>query len=211
MDDDFKLRAALKSVEELHDRVNNREKYLPETVEAAVTELQHRGEEFSEEELKVIAEDMQAGREISKSGNYSFGMYNRYDKNVQVEDPEAPSFYSKRVIFVFSVIFSALFGGILLAINISKTENRNKAILAVLFGLGYTIAAALIAQNFNLNSSFSVVFIFLGAYLLESLFWNRYIGNSTLYKPRQIWIPLVIGIVIMVPVVIAIFYYGTNK
>ena len=211
MDDNFKLRAALKSDEELHDRINNREKYLPETVEAAVNELQFRGEVFSDEELKVIEEDMQARKELAESGRESFGLFSRNDKNLQVEDPDAPSFYSKRAVFGFSILFSVLFGSILLAINLSKTQNRNKAVWVVLFGLGYIIVAALIAQSFNSNSSFSILVIFIGAYLLEALFWNRYIGNSTLYKPRKVWIPLIIGIAITVPIIVAILYYGINK
>ena len=72
----------------------------------------------------------------------------------------------------------------------------------------YTIATILIGQNFNLNSSFSIVLGIAGAYLMEALFWNRYIGNSTLYRKRPIWIPLIIGLAIAVPAVYLIITYG---
>jgi uncharacterized membrane protein YdcZ (DUF606 family) len=207
MDEDFKLRAALKSDEELHNCINNREKYLPETVEAAIEELQKRGTAFSEEELKVITEDMQARRDHAKSGAKSSGIFNRNDKDFQVEDPEAPLLYSKGVIFGFSILFSVLFGAIMLAINISKTKNRQKTIWVVLFGVVYVIASVLLAQNSG--STFSFLLIILGAYLLEALFWNRYIGNSTLYRARPFKIPLIIGLCIYIPIIALLIYEAT--
>jgi uncharacterized membrane protein YdcZ (DUF606 family) len=207
MNDDFKLRAALKSDEELHNCINNREKLLPETVETAVEELQKRGTVFSEEELKVIAEDMQARRDHAISGVKSSGIFNRNDKDLQVEDPEAPSFYSKGAIFGFSILFSVLFGAIMLAINISKTQYRQKTIWVVLFGLTYVIASVLLAQN--LGSTFSFILIIFGAYLLQVLFWNRYIGNSTLYRAKPIKIPLIIGLCIYIPIIILLIYEAT--
>ncbi len=207
MDDNFKSRATLKSDEELHNCINNREKLLPETVEAAVEELQKRGTAFSEEELKVITEDMQARRDQAKSGAKSSGMFNRNDKDFQVEDPEAPSFYSKGVIFGFSILFSVLFGAVMLAINISKTQYRQKAVWVVLFGLVYVIASVLLAQN--LGSTFSFLLIIFGAYLLQALFWNRYIGNSTLYRAKPIKIPLIIGLCIYVPIIALLIYEAT--
>jgi uncharacterized membrane protein YdcZ (DUF606 family) len=207
MNDDFKLRAALKSDEELHNCINNREKYLPETVEAAIEELQKRGTAFSEEELKVITEDMQARRDHAKSGAKSSGIFNRNDKDFQVEDPEAPLLYSKGVIFGFSILFSVLFGAIMLAINISKTKNRQKTIWVVLFGVVYVIASVLLAQNSG--STFSFLLIILGAYLLEALFWNRYIGNSTLYRARPFKIPLIIGLCIYIPIIALLIYEAT--
>jgi hypothetical protein len=177
MDENFNLRAALKSDDELHSCIDNREKYLPESVEAAVAELQSRGVEFSEEELRVITEDMQARRELAETPSVGFGAFNSRDKNNLVEDPEAPALYSRSAIYVFSVLFSVLFGSVMLAINISKTPNKNKAILVVLFGLGYTIAI-LIGQNFNLSSSFSIItgiagaYLFNGSIILEPVYWK---------------------------------------
>ncbi len=67
MDNNFAFRATLKSGAELQNSIDNREKFLPETVEAAVKELQSRGVIFDDDELRVIAEDMQARREMAKS------------------------------------------------------------------------------------------------------------------------------------------------
>jgi|SRR5665213_1634004 len=194
MNDNFQTKAALKSDEELHSYIDNREKYLPEAVEAAVAELQKRGVEFSDEELKVIAEDMQARREMAETGTGIFGVFNSSWNNNQVEDPDAPSMFSKRAIFAFSVLCSVLFGSILLAINISKTPNRDKAFWVVLYGVGFIFLQAILSGGYN--PIFTILTNIAGAYIMDNFFWNRYIGNATLYRARPIWIPLLIGLVL---------------
>lgn len=208
MDENFKLRAALKTDEELHSCIDNREKYLPETVEAAVDELQHRGIVFSDEELKVIGEDMQARREIAESGTGIFGVFNTGWNNNMVDDPDAPAMFSKRAIFAFSVLFSVFFGSILLAVNVNKTRHRAKLILVLLYGLAFTLGQGLLLRAYALDPIISLISSIIGAYIMDNLFWNNYIGNSTLYKARPIWIPLVIGLAIVIPYLIVLINSG---
>jgi lipopolysaccharide export LptBFGC system permease protein LptF len=210
MDDQFKLRAATRSTEELQERVDNREKYLPETVEASVEELQIRGVEFSEEELTVIAEDMQARRSLAELKPDSYGMFGDRDKNNLIEDPDAPLLFSRRAIYGFSVFFSVFFGAVMLAMNVSKTSGKKNAIWVVLFGLAYTVAMILLLQNFKASTGLAIAPTILGAYLIEALFWNRFIGTSTLYRKRPIWVPLAIGIVIVGFFIFIAFYSGVN-
>lgn len=201
MDETFKWTASQQTDEQLHYFIDNREKYLPETVEAAVAELQNRGTVFSAEELQVIEEDMQARRDLAQEGVTNWGLFNNGEKELQIEDPAAPALFSKRAILLFSILFSVGFGSILLAVNVAQTPNKGKAPLVVLFGFIYTIGMALLAQRFHFNSSFTIVTGFAGAYLLDILFWNKYIGSATLYRVRQIWIPLLIGLAIAIPVI----------
>jgi hypothetical protein len=211
MDDSFALRAAARSQDELYERVNNREKYLPETVEASVNELRYRGEIFSGEELTVIHEDMQARRDLAGTPAVGSGPFNNRDKNNFVEDPDAPRLFSRSKIYFFSVLFSVLFGSVMMAVNVSKTPNRSKAIWVVLFGLAFTGSSALLALNFHLNSGLAILLTIAGAYLLEFLFWKRYIGESTLYRPSTIWIPLIIALIIYIPIIILIIYAGAPQ
>jgi hypothetical protein len=208
MDENFNQRAALKSDEELHSCIDNRDKYLPESVEAAVAELQDRGVVFTDEELKVISEDMQARREIADSGTGIFGIFNTGWNNNMVEDPDAPVFFSKRAIFAFSVLFSVFFGSILLAVNVSKTRNRGSAILVVLYGLGFTMLQGILLRSYTLDPILSLISSIIGAYIMDNLFWSKYIGNSALYKSRPIWVPLIIGIAIVVSYLLMLKYYG---
>jgi lipopolysaccharide export LptBFGC system permease protein LptF len=208
MDDQFKLRAATRTNEELQERVDNREKYLPETVEASVEELKFRGVEFSEEELTVIAEDMQARRSLAELKPDSYGMFGDRDKNNLIEDPDAPLLFSRRAIYAFSVIFSVFFGAVMLAMNVSKTSGKKNVIWVVLFGLAYTVATVMLLQNFKTSTGLTIIPSIAGAYLIEALFWSRYVGSSTLYRKRPIWIPLAIGIVVGGAFIFIAFYSG---
>jgi hypothetical protein len=208
MNDDHKFRAALRSTDKLHNCIDNREKYLPETVEAAVEGLQSRGVVFTEEELTVIREDMQARRDLALSDADSSSVFSRDDKSRQVEDPDAPAFYSKRLILVFSILFSVLFGSVMLAINVSKMQNLSKAVLVVLFGLGFTVLAVAIAATYHLSSPFSILFGYLGAYAMEYLFWRSYIGNATLYRAKPFWPPLITGVALIIPLIIFLVKYS---
>lgn len=196
MDDNFKHLASTRTDDELNERVNSREKYLPETVEASVEELQHRGHSFTEEELEVISEDIQARREQANAWTGFDNLFNNTEKIKQVADPDAPAFYTKRAIYIFSIVFSVLFGSILLAINVSKTPKRVNAIFVVLYGLAFTIAEVMLAERIHLNTGFAIIGGIIGSYPLNYFFWRSYLGNSSLYRAKSIWIPLIVGIVI---------------
>src|ERR1700743_1423518 len=123
MNDRFAYDASLLSDEELNNRVATHEKYLPETTEASVAELQQRGLVFSDEELDVINQDIQAQRENALQPYKGIGRSNGNHKNTIVEDPAAPQLYSRRATYVFSLFMGALFGSIMLAINSGKVKN----------------------------------------------------------------------------------------
>jgi len=205
----YKRLAINKTDDELRERVDNREKYLPETVEAAVEELQVRGFQFSEEELKVIAEDMQARRDLAGSNPDNINPFRYSDTNNQVQDPDAPLLYSKRAIYVFSILFSVLFGSIMLAINVGKVQKNFKPVLVVLFGFAYTVFTVVLAEEFNLPTGAGIIVSMLGGYVLNAFFWNRFIGKTMLYRLKPIWVPLIIALIICAILLFIIFKYGT--
>lgn len=129
----------------------------------------------------------------------------KWNENV-VTDLNAPQLYSKQVIAVFSILFSVLFGGILLAVNL-KTINRKKAILPVLvYSVVYT---GLMIYLLNLlpgyRSGLPLLLNMLGAMVLYNYFWRRSIGNAFKHRTRPFWIPLIIGIGISAVFIWAIF------
>lgn len=211
MDENFRWRASLKTDEQLHECINNREKLLPETVEAAVAELQFRGEVFDEDELRVIEEDMEARRQLAKSEPASYSLFSSADKNRQIDDPEAPAYYSKKAIYAFSILFSVFFGSILMAINVGKTPSRNYAWLIILYGMAFTGATILVAESYNINSGVAIIAGILGAYPLNYFFWGKYIGHAALYRVKPIWIPLAIAAAFIILFFIVAFYSGAYK
>jgi hypothetical protein len=205
MDLKFQVTASARTDEELLNCIENRQIYLPETIEASVAELQSRGHEFSEAELSVINEDIKAHRENADIKGRRTGFFGNYKNNI-VQDPDAPLFYSRRIIYAFTFFFGALFGSILLAVNINKTNNPVRIVWILLFGIGFTVFQIVISEFANAGNSLTIVLSIIAAYIMESFFWNRFIGNATFYRAKPIWVPLIIGIVIAGMILMAIIY-----
>ena len=211
MDLKFEVTASAKSDTELLDTIENRQKYLPETIEASVAELKYRGHAFTDEELKVINEDVAAHRQNANLKGQRGGLFtNNFKKNI-IEDPDAPAFYSRRVVYVFAFLFSTLFGSILLAMNIYKTDKPARMLWVLLFGVAYTAFEIIVGENMHSGSSPGILFSLVGAVILESFFWNQFIGNATFYRTRPIWVPLIIGVVLFAFIIWAMFYNGQSS
>ena len=211
MDLKFNVTASAKSDAELLDTIENRQKYLPETIEASVAELQYRNHPFTDEELKVITEDVEAHRQNANSRGQRSGLFtNDYKKNI-IEDPDAPAFYSRRVVYIFAFLFSTLFGSILLAININKTDKPARMLWVLLFGVVYTAFEIIVGESMHSGNSPGIFLSLIGALILESFFWNRFIGNGTFYRARPIWVPLIIGLVMFAFIIWAMFYNGQGS
>jgi len=211
METNFKYIASSRSTEELIERVENRQKYMPETTETSVAELQHRKHEFTDEELKVIGEDVQAQRENAVVVIGNLTMFNDDYKNVIVEDPDAPLMYSRRVIYFFSVFGGALIGSILVAMNIAKMGKRNEALYTVLFGVVFTVILYVVGLRIGAVSStlYRIAFGLIAAYCLDYFFWKRFIGYSTFYRARSFWAPLII-VFIIAALAIIVTKYGVQ-
>ena len=210
MNDRFNYTASKLSDQELKERIENRPKYLPETIEASVTELQNRGVVFSDEELKVINEDLAAQRENALAPNIGYGVFNNKYKHSIVDDTDAPYFYSKRAIYVFTILFSVVFGSVMLAINCQKIKNKAGLIWSIVFGITFMTAQVLITQALNSSSYSAPAYLFglAAAAIIEAVLWPRFIGNATFYRARPIWVPLIIGVLVSALIIWAIVAGG---
>ena len=206
MDLKFSAIASSRTDEELLACIENRQLYLPETIEASIAELQHRGHAFSEEELSVIEQDVQAHRNNAAIPGRRIGFANSSYKNNIVQDPDAPALYSRQAIYGFTFLCGALFGSIMMAINMAKIKNNNNIIWVLLFGALYTILEVVIVQSAHTSNALSIILNIAGAIIMESLLWNRFIGNATFYRLKPIWIPLkTIGLLIFGVVLLSFF------
>lgn len=191
-----------KSDDDLEKYVVDISKYTPEAIKAAISELQNRGRNFTESELsginKIIAEKETEEKEEAEKQSV-----NIWKKN-QVTDLDAPLYYSKLAIFGFSIFFGVVFGAVLLSLNLK--ENSKAKWLVAAFGILYTAVQITILNYFEEISSLRLVFNLAGGWALYGYFWDRFIGNETLYRVKPIWKPLIICTLIMVPIIAAIWY-----
>jgi hypothetical protein len=200
MDNNFIEEVISKTTEELREIAMNFDLYRGALVAAAKQELTNRGIELTDEEKAKIEEKKNKRRQVAISSVDSDKTWNsffvKWKINI-VDDVNAPRLYSRQVINIFSILFSVLFGGILLAINL-KTVNNKKAILPVLaFSVLYTVLTVFLLNLIpGSTTPLTVAFNLLGAIVLYNFFWGKYIGKEFQYRTKPFWIPLIIGVAI---------------
>jgi hypothetical protein len=191
--------------EELRNRVDNSHSYLPESVEAAIAELKNRGVEISDEKAEAIKRSIETEQdfiELPKNNSNLFTGF--FSINNIVEDPSAPLFYSRTTIFMFTVfvggltVFAgAIFGSVLLAINLNRNNNKSAAFWAVLFGFIFTILQIKLISHLYIGMGGCFPFSLIAAGCLDYFFWNRFIGATTVYRKRPIWGALFVAILVI--------------
>lgn len=113
-----------------------------------------------------------------------------------------PSLYSMQSIYVFSVLFSVIGGGILMAINFNRTRNRSEIPKVLGFSVIYTLLAVLLLTYTGNPSPFLSVFVnLLGSFLIGEIFWKRVFGQGFQFVYQKIWSALLIGFTLTAPLV----------
>ncbi|MFI5171633.1 MAG: hypothetical protein ACHQFW_04540, partial [Chitinophagales bacterium] len=83
-----------------------------------------------------------------------------------------PVFFSQTAIMAFSIFFSPLFGGILLAINLWKV-NKKGVWQVILFSVVFTAFLSYVVLSFPLENFLSLIIQFIGALILSEVLWNH--------------------------------------
>ena len=119
---------------------------------------------------------------------------------------DLPKLYSKRLILVFSGLFSVLFGTVLLLSNLKKSGEKKGIIQVIIFALIYVTGMVFTIQTMNANTNLALPMNIVGALILNEYFWNRYIGKDTEYEKKG-WIkPAIISMCISIPAFLALVY-----
>jgi len=169
------------------------DKHTSEGVRAALVELKSRNVELPED----IDEQTEEKIKLKESTNYD--SLKGWKKNV-IKDFDAPEYYSQTAIYVFSILFSVLFGSVMMAINLKGSKKQWA--WPILFGLVFTIGFIFLGQFLpNSSTGLSLIVNAVGVTIMYQMFWNKHIGKNTKYRVKPIWIPLIIGIILMVPLI----------
>jgi hypothetical protein len=111
----------------------------------------------------------------------------------------APTLYSERVIYVFSVLFSVLAGGILMARNLKEVGRKDGIPHVIAFSLIYTFLSGYFMNVSKFGLVGTVLLAVIGSMVLTSYFWNAYIGKGIAYYPKSYRKALIITILILIP------------
>lgn len=202
MEIDYQHLMSQKSDEGLQVYIDNQQKYTPETLEAVIAELERRGKTFSTEEKNSIAETIANKRTVSADPEIK-----SWKKNI-VKDISAPEYYPEWSLWLFSSLFSPVFAATLLAINLKNDPVTSRKFIIVGFGIVYTALAIILIMNLPPNTLLTISINGLGGLILQIFFWKKYIGADTKYRAKPIWIPLIISIIIILPIIFAAVYFS---
>ncbi len=190
-----------KSEEGLMNYLDDFNKYTAEAIIAAVEELKKRGKNFSDSELDDIEIKIKARKEAELDEEGLF-ISNSWKKDI-VTDLEAPLLYSKGAIRFLSILFSVIFGAVLLSINI---KNKKGKWIVISFGIIYS-AITIVIVNLLPQNTFGVLVLNLAGGLgLTTTFWDKFVGKGTKYRAKPIWIPLLISLIITIPIIFLLIY-----
>jgi hypothetical protein len=123
------------------------------------------------------------------------------------EETTYPKIYSSRAIWGFSIIFSSIFGGVLLMQNLKDTGRKKEGNLILLYSIIFTILTIYIVnlpEKPISNGAFLCNMV--GGGILSYYFQKKYFPNEESYEKKTIWKPLIISIVITIPFVWALIY-----
>ena len=178
------------TISELEDveRSINREKY-PERFEMILKEKEFRKNNPS----YIVADEPKPDSIFSPNWN----------KNVVIDD-FSPRLYSKRVIYVFCVLFAVVFGGVLFIGNLKTLQIEKPIKIIWAYILLYTAFTIIVVSSFP-TVRFGLLFNILGAIPFYSFFWKKYMGDDLKYRKKPFTKPLLISLLIMSPFIIAIF------
>jgi len=169
---------------ELAQIIRNQNSETEEKVAAALIELQSRGIE---------------------TNDYS-QMIESIKNNEPKLDENAPTLYSDRVIYTFSILFSVIFGGILFARNLKEVDNKTGIYPVIIFSVLYTALSIYLLNLINAGTGGTFVLGALGAIIINNLFWNKYIGKGRLYHKKSYRKPLIIALAIFTPIVALVIW-----
>jgi hypothetical protein len=138
----------------------------------------------------------------------------RADTQQQTGDDAVPLLYSKKAIYVFSFLFSVLFGAVLMIINLRALRKPEGIVPTASFSLAYVATAyflldfleAQLRQPINSGSTLAMM----GGILFQKFVWERFIGADIKYRKRSIVAPLIIGMALGTLYIVA-YFLGRNQ
>lgn len=133
-----------------------------------------------------------------------FSLFSTNWKYNIVDNEDAPVLYSRKVINFFTIFCSVFFGGSLMFYNLRKLKNKQGQIIVAIYTILYGVISFIFLAQFERSTILTLIVSMIGSLPLYNLFWEKYVGKSTKYKTKTIWIPLTIALIILAIFLLAI-------
>ena len=184
-----------KSNAELEHLLEAKDIYTDEAIQAVIWELENRNLiEKDTIKLAIIPlENEILGQEKQRDTE------NTNESSSEVFD--LPVLYSKRAIQGFSILFSTLFGAVLLMSNLKKINKPKARIEVFVFGIVYSIFTSLLLNYLPKIFFLTLLFNIVGYAVLVEYYWNKNLGKEFKHEKKQIKKPLIISLLVLAIVV----------
>lgn len=112
-------------------------------------------------------------------------------------------FYSKQAIIGFTLLFSTIFGAVLLMQNLKDIEKKREANILLSLSILYTVLSSFIV-NIPDRPNFFLTYLcnFIGAMILTEFVYKKNFPDEEAFEKKKIWKPLMISFLIIIPFVI---------
>ncbi|QXP78713.1 MULTISPECIES: hypothetical protein [Winogradskyella] len=192
-----------KTDSELEYILENKKNYNEQAIAASIHILKERNGKTPE--LESVENEIKIEKKKKEVAREKIIEEDKKKDNI-TDDPNAPELHSKKVIMVFSGLFSTIFGAVLLMYNMKQTDNQNGRIQVLIFGILYTIITLVVVNLLNIGGNIALIFNIAGGGILTEYFWNKFIGKEFEHRKRS-WVkPAIISVLITIPLILAAIY-----
>lgn len=192
---DYRDEMREKSNFDLQEIINDYPNSDRDRVIAALRELERRDVLYSDN--RKLLEDLLEEKEGSSISNpiaFADSPLKFFrDPNI-VDDFNAPRLYSRYAIRFFAILFSNLFGGILLSVNLHRLGKKTEIYYVIAFSALFSYLVFYTAGLYpNHVTTVTLIMNLLGSLVLEEFFWKRYIGKHFKFRKQSLTGALMIG------------------
>ena len=123
------------------------------------------------------------------------------------ETTTQPKIYSKKAIWGFSILFSAIFGSVLLMQNLKDIGKKKESYIVLILSILYT-ALTIYIVNIPEKPKTSLTYLCnaIGGLILTEYVYKKHFPNDQNIEKKKIWKPLIISTLIIIPFIIAGIY-----
>jgi hypothetical protein len=123
----------------------------------------------------------------------------------EFNDAPRKKIYSARLIRIFSIVFSPIFGGVLFFINLQESGKINEGFKILITSILFTfLGMAIVSRMQTPNSTIILAINFMGGYTLSHLIFPTYFSDPD-QQYKKPWKPIIVAILVCIPFAIMTF------
>jgi len=188
---------------ELEYILKNKTSYNAQAITASIQLLKDRNGQSIE--LDSVEKELAIEKEKKEIAKATIINAEKKKHNI-TDDLNAPELHSKRAIMVFSGLFSAIFGAVLLMYNMKNTDNKKGKYQVLIFGILFSLVTIAAINLFAIRGNSALIFNIVGGGILNEYFWNKFIGKEFKHRKRSWLKPAIISMLITILIIAAALY-----